>query len=89
MAFLSLFGYIMFVVFGGVGLTALPMDLIKEFTNRPKMLTSSEAMQKKQSLRRKSVELMEEGNKLKEDQKDIKVQSGWWTKFKENRRVKG
>lgn len=42
MAFMSLFGYCLFVLFGGVGLTALPMDLIKEFINRPKKLTSAE-----------------------------------------------
>ena len=37
-AFMSFFGYIFFVVFGGVGLTALPMDLITTFTNRPKIV---------------------------------------------------
>jgi len=38
MAFMSFFGYIFFVLFGGVGLTALPMDLITTFTNRPKIV---------------------------------------------------
>lgn len=37
-AFMSFFGYIFFVIFGGVGLTALPMDLITTFTNRPKIV---------------------------------------------------
>jgi LMBR1 domain-containing protein 1 len=73
MAFMSFFGYCLFVLFGGVGLTALPMDLIKEFTNRPKKLTSAEGAQKKSSLRRKAADLIEEGNKIKEDNKDAVV----------------
>jgi len=32
---LSFVGWIFFVLFGGVGLTALPLDLIIEFKNRP------------------------------------------------------
>lgn len=36
MAFMSFFGYVMFVIFGGVGLSALPIDLIQEFRHRPK-----------------------------------------------------
>ena len=36
MGFLSFFGYFFFVLFGGVGLPALPIDLILEFVNRPK-----------------------------------------------------
>jgi LMBR1 domain-containing protein 1 len=39
MAFMSFFGYIFFVIFGGVGLTALPIDLINEFLERPKIVT--------------------------------------------------
>ncbi len=38
MAFMSFIGYILFVVFGGVGLSALPMDMINEFYNRPKIV---------------------------------------------------
>lgn len=32
---LSFVGWIFFVLFGGVGLTALPLDLILEFKHRP------------------------------------------------------
>lgn len=32
---LSFVGWIFFILFGGVGLTALPLDLIIEFKNRP------------------------------------------------------
>ena len=38
LALMSFVGWILFVVFCGVGLTALPMDLIQEFTGRPKLV---------------------------------------------------
>lgn len=59
MAFMSFFGYVLFVLFGGVGLSALPIDLIKEFINRPKKLTSAEGAKKKSSLKKKAEELIE------------------------------
>jgi hypothetical protein len=33
---MSFFGWIFVVIFGGVGLFALPMDMINEFRHRPK-----------------------------------------------------
>jgi LMBR1 domain-containing protein 1 len=38
MAFMSFFGYIFFVIFGGVGLSALPIDMITDYTSRPKIV---------------------------------------------------
>ena len=35
LAVISLFGWFLFVIFGGVGITALPLDLIHEFRSRP------------------------------------------------------
>lgn len=35
---MSFVGWILFVIFCGVGLTALPLDLILEFTSRPKLV---------------------------------------------------
>jgi hypothetical protein len=32
---MSFFGYIFLVIFGGVGLAALPIDMINDFINRP------------------------------------------------------
>jgi LMBR1 domain-containing protein 1 len=40
-------GFWVFVIFGGFGLTALPLDLIYAFINRPKQLSSAEAARKK------------------------------------------
>lgn len=47
MGFMAFIGWFLFVLFGGVGLSALPMDLINEFLNRPKLIKSSDAATKK------------------------------------------
>lgn len=46
-------------------------------------------MEKKGILRRKSTELIEQGNKLKDEHRDAKVVTGWWSSWREKRRVKG
>jgi LMBR1 domain-containing protein 1 len=43
MAFLSFVGWFLFAIFGGVGLSALPIDLIRDFMYRPRMRSSAEA----------------------------------------------
>ncbi len=35
LAIVSLLGWFLFVIFGGVGITALPLDLFHEFRTRP------------------------------------------------------
>lgn len=35
-------GWILFSIFGGIGLAALPIDLIQEFQHRPKPITQAE-----------------------------------------------
>jgi LMBR1 domain-containing protein 1 len=37
-----LIGWVLFAVFGGIGLVALPIDLIQEFQHRPKPITQAE-----------------------------------------------
>ena len=37
MAIMSFFGWILLVIFGGVGLFALPIDMINDFRHRPKL----------------------------------------------------
>jgi len=67
MSFSAFIGYILFVLFGGVGLTALPIDLFTKFNNRPLKLTSAEATRKKLALRNLNLDLMETGRLLKEE----------------------
>jgi hypothetical protein len=40
-------------------------------------------------LKRKTAELIEEGGKLKDEGKEAKIVDGWWSKYKEKRRVNG
>lgn len=58
MGFMAFIGWFLFVLFGGVGLTALPMDLFSEYANRPKLMKSADAAEKKSNLRRKASELI-------------------------------
>jgi len=43
----SFVGYFFLVAFGGIGLSLLPIDLIKAFINRPIRKTATEAKTKK------------------------------------------
>jgi LMBR1 domain-containing protein 1 len=42
LAVILFIGWAIFSIFGGVGLTALPFDMINEFKNRPKPITQAE-----------------------------------------------
>jgi len=66
MCFISFIGYWIFTIYGGVGLTALPMDLIRDFLNRPKLVSSREAADKKISLKARNNTLIAELNDLRE-----------------------
>jgi LMBR1 domain-containing protein 1 len=41
-AIASFIGWILFAIFGGIGLPALPMDLLIEFKHRPKRIKLQE-----------------------------------------------
>lgn len=42
LAIVLFIGWFIFAIFGGVGLVALPYDMIEEFKNRPKPITAAE-----------------------------------------------
>lgn len=65
MAFTSFVGNWLFVLFAGVGLFGLPLDLILEFFNRPKLRKSGEAMEIKNLLKKKTEALLESGKKVR------------------------
>jgi len=37
MGFLSFIGWFLFGLFGGIGLSALPMDMIRSYKHRPRL----------------------------------------------------
>ena len=65
MAILSFFGWFMFVLFGSIGLAALPIDLIMDFINRPKIRKGTDVMQTKTLLKNTTSDLIKVGEELK------------------------
>ncbi len=62
MAILSFFGWILVVLFGGVGLFALPIDMINDFRRRPKARRSAEMRKARDALTAAIESLHKEGD---------------------------
>lgn len=60
-ALVSFVGWFLFAIFGGVGLAALPMDLITAFTTRPKAMTAEELAHEQLLLQTRVADLIEVG----------------------------
>lgn len=50
MAILSFAGWILLILFGGVGMFSLPFDLMREFRRRPRAKRSNEMKEQKEAL---------------------------------------
>lgn len=59
-------GMFLFVVFGGIGLVALPLDLINNFINRPQFMQLQEYTQRKIVIGERAKELGEKGKRLQD-----------------------
>lgn len=66
MAMLSFFGWFGFTFFVGVGLIALPFDLINEFRTRPTPMSTRVWVDEKENLAKRAAGLIEIGTKFKE-----------------------
>ncbi len=86
-ALMSFFGWIFVVLFGGVGLFALPIDMINEFRHRPKARKSAEMMHNKNNLVKAIDSLLKEGESLKKvDEENAKnEEGGFFSKWRGNR----
>eukprot|EP01016_Furgasonia_blochmanni_P033063 TRINITY_DN3424_c0_g2_i4.p1 TRINITY_DN3424_c0_g2~~TRINITY_DN3424_c0_g2_i4.p1 ORF type:complete len:483 (+),score=109.01 TRINITY_DN3424_c0_g2_i4:66-1514(+) len=82
MACMSFVGWFLFVIFGGVGLSALPLDLIHEYRTRPIIRDAKTIVNKQLELRRRCTELIELGKALEVEKDDAKTTSGFWAKRK-------
>ena len=72
-------GWFLFAIFGGIGMAALPLDLILKFTQRPKHMDAVEFADAKMGLQQRVNELVEIGEQLKierEEKKNLPSQSG-------------
>ena len=59
------FGWFLFAIFGGIGLAALPLDLIMAFVNRPRHMDAVEFAEAQMSLRERVNELVDIGELIK------------------------
>lgn len=60
-------GWFFFAIFGGVGLAALPLDLILGFINRPRHMNPEEYAEVKESLQKRVNEMVDMGEKMKRE----------------------
>lgn len=67
MAMITFLGWFFFVLFGGIGLAALPLDLFSDFTNRPQRIDLEEFAKQKMVLNERATKLLEVGRKFTSD----------------------
>ena len=65
MAVLTFISWVVFALFGGIGLASVPLDFFVSFKSRPKIITSDSVKQRKKILFDEIVELRELGEELK------------------------
>jgi len=67
---MAFIGWFFFAIFGGVGISALPLDLISGFTNRPRYMNPEESSEAKASLQKRVNEMVDLGEQIKRDRED-------------------
>jgi len=83
---MSFFGWIFVVLFGGVGLFALPIDMINQFRHRPKARKSDEMKRTKDNMVKAIAGLVKEGEDLKKAEEEYgRSEEGWFSKWKGKR----
>jgi LMBR1 domain-containing protein 1 len=74
---LAIFGGLLFVIFGGIGLTYLPIDLIYGYKNRPKPINDQEFKARKILLAERADELLKEGYSYRERRPGRSLMNDW------------
>ncbi|KYR01427.1 hypothetical protein DLAC_01911 [Tieghemostelium lacteum] len=57
-------GWLLFIIFGGIGLAALPFDMITDFKNRPQRIPYDKYLERKKKLGERATDLVEIGKQL-------------------------
>lgn len=86
MALIAFIGWFFFVLFGGIGLAALPLDLISDFQNRPKGIDLAEYADQKIKLNERANKLIEIGKNFEKEgrlQKQSRGNKKIFNKFKQ------
>lgn len=75
MAIMSLLGWVLLILFGGVGLYGLPIDLINQYRRRPRPRGSAQMKATKEAMIRAVDSLYKSATELKEEYRAIKNNS--------------
>jgi len=69
--FMAWIGWFFFAIFGGIGIAALPLDLIMAFIRRPKYMDPSELAEAQISIRERVNDLVSVGELMKLEQDEV------------------
>jgi LMBR1 domain-containing protein 1 len=81
---MAFIGWFFFALFGGIGLAAVPMDLIRSFTGRPKHMTPEEFQTATESIHKRVNDLVDIGEDIKKEREErskIEATSGGFASF--------
>ena len=84
---MAFIGYWILIIFLGVGISAVPIDLIIQFRTRPKRLTENQFNNRRNQLLRHVKGLRQEGKRIESIKEGIDKTKGW--KGFKDRRVFG
>lgn len=82
-ALVNVLGWIVLIVFGGVGLAALPVELIQGFIHRPKRLSLQQYTKQKALIHQRAVILLREGDRINKEKLAAKQQRFGFKKRRE------
>lgn len=82
-AFMCFIGWFFFVTFGGIGLSALPLDLIIAWIDRPRHMTSAVYATEKREIGVEATDLLRRAEKLHEDNNKLTMETGWSARRKQ------
>jgi len=80
-------GWFIFVIFGGIGLAALPGDLLRKYTHRPVIKTPAQLAGEQKLMQARTNELIKLGNDLKKDREEWHGSAGRGWREKSRRKV--
>lgn len=79
---LTFVGWFCLAFFGGIGLPALPIDMIRSFIFRPKLISKSSFVDRKKQLDAKLRDMMEVAEQLKDEEEGISKIPGFMARRK-------
>ena len=82
MAVLTFISWIIFALFGGIGLASVPLDFFVSFKSRPRIITNDSIRDRKKILFDEIVELRKMGDQLKELEDKGAAKKFFWSKEK-------